>query len=157
MQVSIIIDKFLIQLEVFIRACRCCYVKKESNIGVLTCLYLEFLESQIFKHILPNDIQFFRYIDILIIYPKEHNIPFSVHKLNKVKPSINFTYKFEKNNSLHFLDILLINNNNKLEFKVYDKINNKNDFIHFYSNLSDKTKSGILLGFFPESPYHLLP
>ena len=36
--------------------------------------YLEFLESKSFKHILPNDIQYFRYIDnILIIYPKEHS------------------------------------------------------------------------------------
>ena len=38
--------------------------------------YLEFLESQPFKHTLPEDIQYFRYIDdTLIIYPKEHNIP----------------------------------------------------------------------------------
>ena len=44
--------------------------------GVLPCLYQEFLESQPFKHILPNDIHYFRYIDnILIIYRKEHNIP----------------------------------------------------------------------------------
>ena len=43
--------------------------------GVLACLFLEFLESQAFKHILPDDIHYFRYIDnILIIYPKEHNI-----------------------------------------------------------------------------------
>ena len=101
--------------------------------GVLACLYLEFLESESFKHILPNDIQYFSYInDILIINAKEHNIPQIVQKLNQVEPSINFTNKFEKNNSLPFLDILLINNNNKLEFKVYHKINNKNDLIHFY-------------------------
>ena len=35
-----------------------------------------------------------------------------------------------------------------LEFKVYHKINNKNDSIHFYSNHSDKTKSSILIGLF---------
>ncbi len=43
--------------------------------GVLACLYLEFLESQPFRDIFPNDIQYFRYIDdILIIYSKEHNV-----------------------------------------------------------------------------------
>ena len=116
--------------------------------GVLACLYLEFLEFQPFKHILPNDIQYFRYIDdILIIYSKEHNIFQIVQKLNQVERSINFTYQLEKNTFLLFLDNLLINNN-KLEFKVYYKINNKNDYIHFYSNQSDKTKSGILIGFF---------
>ena len=62
--------------------------------------------------------------------------------------SINFTYELEKNNSLPFLDILLINNNNELEFKVYHKINNKNNYIHFYSNYRDKTKSRILIVFF---------
>ena len=103
--------------------------------GVLVCLYLEFLESQTFKHILPNDIPYFKYINnILIVYPKEHNIPQIVQKLNQVEPSINFKYKLEKNNSLPLLDILLINNNNKLEFKVSHKINNKNDYIYFYSN-----------------------
>ena len=53
--------------------------------GVLACLYLELLESQPFKHILPDDIQYFRYIDdLLIIYNKEHNIPQIVQKLNQV-------------------------------------------------------------------------
>ena len=68
-------------------------------------------------------------------------------KLNQVEPSVNFKYELEKNNLLPFLDILLINNNKKLEFKVYHKINNKNDYIHFYSNHSDETKSGILISF----------
>ena len=117
--------------------------------GVLASLYLEFLESQPFKHILSNHIQYFRYIGhILIIYPKEHNIPQILQKLNQIEPSINFTYQLEKSNSLPFLENLVINNNNKLEFNVYHKINNKNDNIHFYSNQSDKTKSGILIGLF---------
>ena len=115
--------------------------------GILACLYLEFLEFQPFKHILPNDIQYFRYIDnILNIYPKEHNIPQIVLKLNQVEPSINFTYQLKKNNSLPFLNTLLINN--KSELKVYHKINNKNGCIYIYSNYSNKTKSGILIGFF---------
>ena len=54
-----------------------------------------------------------------------------------------------------FLDILLINN--KLEFKVYKKINYKNNFIYFYSNQSDKTKSGILIGFFSWEPLEYAP
>ena len=59
--------------------------------GVLACLYLELLGSQPLKHILSNDIQYFRYInDILIVYPKEHNIPSIVQKLNQVEPNNNF-------------------------------------------------------------------
>ena len=100
--------------------------------GIIACLFLEFLESQPFKHLLPNDIHYFRYIDnLLIIYSKEHYIPFITHKLNQVEPRIISPYDLEKNNSLLFLDILLINNNNKLKFKVYHKINNKNVYIIF--------------------------
>ena len=39
-----------------------------------------------------------------------------VQKLNQVEPSTNFSYELEKSNSLLFLDILLINNNNELKF-----------------------------------------
>ena len=40
--------------------------------GILASLFQEFLESESFKYIPPNDIHFFRYIDdILIIYPNK--------------------------------------------------------------------------------------
>ena len=57
-----------------------------SSWDLLAYLYQQFLESQSFKHLLPNDIQYIRYIhDILIIYPKEHNIPqiAFIHDKNK--------------------------------------------------------------------------
>ena len=76
--------------------------------GVLACLFLEFLETKPFKYILPNDIQYFRYIDdILIIYPNKYNITSLIQKLNKVEPSIIFTAELEKDNALPFLDVLI--------------------------------------------------
>ena len=51
-------------------------------------------------------------------------------RLNKIEPTINFTYKLETN-TLPFLDILLINNN-KQEFHVHQKSAYKNDQIHVY-------------------------
>ena len=53
------------------------------------------------KKILPNDIQYID--DILIIQPKEHNIPQIVQKLNHSKPSINFTYKHNLVGRLGFM------------------------------------------------------
>ena len=47
-------------------------------------------------------------------------------KLNKIELTIDFTYKLETNNTFPFLDISLIDNNNKLEFKVHHKATNKN-------------------------------
>ena len=77
-----------------------------------------------------------------------------------IEPTTNFPYELKKNkpkinNSLPFLDILLINNSNKLKFQVYHKANSKNDYINFYSNHSDKIKNGILIDFFPQCPKNL--
>ena len=122
---------------------------------VLDCFFQEFLESKPFEYILPNDSHYFRYIDnVLIIYPNKYNIHFITNKLNQTEPTINFIYELEKkqNNSLPFLNILLINNSNKLKFRVYQKANSKNDYINFYSNNINKIKSSILIGFFSSEP-----
>ena len=117
--------------------------------GVLACLFLEFLESGPFQYILPNNSNFFRYIDdMLFIYPKNCNLSYIIDKLNDVEPSIKFTHELEQNHTLPFLDTLIINNNNILEFEVYHKNTNKNDYIHFYSHQNNKIKSGIIIGFF---------
>ena len=50
--------------------------------------------------------------------------------------TLTFTDELENNNTLPFLDILLINNNNKLEFKVHHKSTDENDHIHFYIIIS---------------------
>ena len=54
----------------------------------------------------------------------------------------------EYNSTLPFLDILLIRNINKLEFKVYLKPTCKNNHIHFYSHYNNNTKRGIIKGFY---------
>ena len=59
-----------------------------------------------------------------------------------------FTYELESNNTLPFLDILLIRNINKLEFKVYHKPTSNNDHIHFYSHHNNNTKRGVVIDFY---------
>ena len=57
--------------------------------GVLASVFLEFLECQPFKHIRPNDIKYFRYIDdILIIYLKEYKSYKNSTKLNRALISL---------------------------------------------------------------------
>ena len=117
--------------------------------GVLACIYLEFLESGPFEHIIPNTAHYFRYInDILFIYPQDLDLNSITDKLNDVEPSLKFTHELEYNCTLPFLDILLIRNINKLEFKVYRKTTCINDHIHFYSHHNNNTKRGIIIGFY---------
>ena len=54
-------------------------------------------------------------------------------KLNDIESTIKLTFKDETNTTLHFLDILLIQENYKLKFKAYRKTTNKNNLINFYS------------------------
>ena len=49
---------------------------------------------------------------------------------------------------LDWLDILLIRNINKQEFKVYHKPTCKKDHIHFYSHHKNDIKGGVIKGFY---------
>ena len=100
--------------------------------GLLACIYIEFPETSPFKYIILINSNYLRFIDdILLIYSEEHNLIKITDRLNKIEPTIKFTHELETNNYLSFLDILLIRNNDKLEFKVYHTPTCKNDHLIF--------------------------
>ena len=101
--------------------------------GVLTCLFIEFLDSGPFRFMIPKDSSHFYYIDeILLIYTRNYYLTKFTDRLNNIEPPLDFTYESENNKILSLLDILLINNNNKLEFKIHHKSSNKNDLTNFW-------------------------
>ena len=109
--------------------------------GVLACIYLEFLESGPFKYIIPNTSHYSRYIDdILLIYPQDLGLHSITDRLNNVEPSITFPNELKYNSTLTFLDILLIRNINKLEFKVYRKTTTFS-FIHTTTTILKEVSS----------------
>ena len=115
---------------------------------VLPYIYLQFLKSGPFKYIIPNTARYFRYIDdILLIYPHDLDLHSISDRLNHVEPSMKFTYELKSNSTLPFMDILLIRNINKQEFKVYCKPISKNDHIYFYSHRNN-TKRGIIIALY---------
>ena len=69
-------------------------------------------------------------------------------RLNNTEPTIDFTCEQETKNILPFWNILQINNDNKVKFKLHHKSTNKNDYIYFYSHYKTKIKSGIIIGFY---------
>ena len=117
--------------------------------AVLANLFMETLEAGPFKDIIPNTITYLRYVDdILIISPRRFDLKSLQEKLNSVEPSIQFTLEEEKDDSLPFLDTLLIKQDGNLKFKVYRKPTNKNDLVHYFSHHDQNIKRGILIGFF---------
>jgi hypothetical protein len=68
-----------------------------------------------------KEIMFFtRYVDdILMIYNAKHTAPETIHNLvNKTHPSLQFTLTHEHNNSISFLDLLLIRKPDKIEIGI---------------------------------------
>ena len=63
----------------------------------------------------------FRVKCIRFFLPQKHKNWKDHRKLNNVEPSINFTNEKEFNNTIPFLDILIIKSHNILTFKVYHK------------------------------------
>lgn len=111
---------------------------------LLSNLYMEFFESRILKNILNFDLPWFRYVDdILCIWPANQDIDVFLSNLNNLVPSIKFTLESELDNSLPFLDILLIRQGSMLKYKVYRKNTHKNTYVHYFSNHHVNIKTGI--------------
>ena len=85
---------------------------------------------------------------MIFIYPLDNDLTNITDKLNKIEPMIDFTYELKTNYTLRFLNIFLMNNNNKLEFQVHHKSTNKNYDIHLYSHPNTKIKSEIVVSFY---------
>ena len=104
-------------------------------------------------------ILYFKYIDdILLIYPQDLDLHSIIYRLNNVEPSVKYTYELESNNTLPFLDILIIRNINKLEYKVYRKPTCKNEHTYFYlhnNNDNNNTERSIIIDFLSQSSTHL--
>ena len=114
--------------------------------SVLVCLFLEYGS---FKYRIPINSTYFRYLDDILIFLSQ-NIKSEkiVEKLNNVEPSINFTYENQSNNTIPFLDNLIIKSQNDLTYKVCCKPTNKNVYIHFFSHHNNKIKTGLIIGFY---------
>jgi hypothetical protein len=88
-------------------------------------IFLQYLESTHLKHIFESKQIVFctRYVDdILMIYNTKYTTPETIHQhINKTHPKLQFTPSRENNNSLCFLDLLLIRQPDKIEVDVYRK------------------------------------
>ena len=72
-------------------------------------LFLQFLEFGPIKFIIPEDFNYFHYIDdVLFIYPWNNDLTKITDGLNTIEPTTDFTYERENNNTLPILDSLTV-------------------------------------------------
>ena len=86
-----------------------------------------------------------RYVDDTIGIVKTDSIQHVLNTLNSFHPNIQFTFETEQNNSIPFLDILLIrNNSSKIDTTVYRKSTHKDIYIHWQAFAPNTWKRGTL-------------
>ena len=116
---------------------------------VLACLFMETLETRHFTRIIGCHNIWLRYVDdVLVIVPRRTNLQDTLTRLNDIHPTIQFTLEMETDNRLPFLDVMIIRHDSQFQFTVYRKPTDRNNYIHYYSSHSERTKSGVVIGFF---------
>ena len=64
--------------------------------------------------------------------------------LNFWRGDLKFTIELEEDNKLPFLDVLLLKNENSLDFKIYRKPTNNNRFLSFFSGHAHQVIIGLI-------------
>ena len=117
--------------------------------AVLACLFMETLEVDHYMEVVGPRVVWLRYVDdIIVVVPCRTDLPALLTRLNAVHPSIQFTVEEEQNECLPFLDTVVTRQDSGPVFRVYRKPTNKDDFVHFFSHHSRRTKEDIVTGFF---------
>ena len=107
------------------------------------------LEKDRYIRIMGRGANWFCYVDdVLVIMPKNVNVEIKLRMLNAVDECIQFTVEQEIENVLPFLHTMVYRVGNNAKFSVHRKPTNKDDFIHYLSGHSDRTKSGVVIGFY---------
>lgn len=77
----------------------------------------------------------YRYVDdVFAVFDRSEDLQNFTNQLNSIYPTIKFTSETEINNTLPFLDVLVIKNSNKIEFDIYRKPTHVDRYIVNESN-----------------------
>ena len=87
---------------------------------------------------------YFRFVDDIISCIYKDKINHMVHTFNNIIPNIQFTHKIEKDNNINFLDLLLINNDNKIITNWSQKSSFSGPLLNYISNHPRSHKIGII-------------
>ena len=118
---------------------------------VISNLYMEYFESCLLPNIKPPGMLWLRYVDDIFC---NWNINFGnfdqfIANLNTLAPSIKFTSKWEIENRIPFLDVLVrFSESNYPEFAVYRKPTHCATYIHFFSSHHHSVKMNIVSSMF---------
>ena len=112
---------------------------------VLAGLFLEHVETEILP--LYTGVQpklWLRYVDdSLSRVSTDFDLNGFLHFLNSLYPTLKFTYEWEYEGKIPFLDVLIFNLKSCLKFSVYRKPTNAESYLHFFSFTAENIKVGL--------------
>ena len=117
---------------------------------VLAGLFLEHVESELlcnFDGIVPK--LWKRYVDdILCLVSPDFDLDKYLGFLNSLYPTLKFTFEWEVDSCIPFLDVLIKNCKDFLKFTVYRKPTNAESYLHYFSYSPINIKIGLAQGLF---------
>lgn len=114
--------------------------------GIIADLVMEKLEYDVLKKLKFPYFFYRRYVDDIFIIVEENNINNLLESFNNYNKDIQFTIEIEENNSINFLDITIIRENDLIITNWHHKDTFSGRYVNFNSNMSDKDKVSIIYG-----------
>ena len=117
---------------------------------VLSNFFLEHVETELLSAFSGSKPFFFvRYVDdILSAVHSDFNLASFLSFLNSLYPSLKFSFEWESNRCIPFLDVLIIRSLNSLKFKVFRKATHSNSYLHYLSFHSQSIKLSVAQNLF---------
>ena len=105
-----------------------------SQLGpVIAGIFMIEVETKIIPTVTDRISHWRRYVDDTFVFVKKGCVEHVLARLNSFHKNIQFTYAFENQNKLPFLDILLIRRGTKIETTVYRKSTNNDIHLNWDS------------------------
>jgi len=91
-------------------------------------------------------VKYIRYVDDILIAIPENKIKDTVNVFNSLHKRLQFTSESSNNNTINFLNVNIISENNKFIFNLYHKPSFSGRYLHFLSNHPNIHKRGMIYG-----------
>ena len=86
--------------------------------------------------------------DILAAVNSSFDLDSFLAFINSLYPTLNFTFEWEVNSAIPFLDVLITRSPSHLKFKVFRKSTHSNNYLHFFSYHPHTVKLSVAQGLF---------
>lgn len=114
---------------------------------ILADIVLELLFNNTLKKLNFNPTFLYKYVDDIILAIPETHIQILHTELEKFHKDLKFTIEKENNNTINFLDMTLIRQNNKIITKWYSKPSASNRMLNYHSAHPKKMKVNVINSF----------